>query len=603
MSSSLPAPAVSDAATGRHEGEGLRPASALDLRHALGIYIAIVLALGQGVLSHLDDSVFGYTYTDNLYNVWYLWWFKRAMETGHDPAHTHLIYALLPSVQVFVEFWVADTLGFALQHFTSLLAAYNLVVLLSFVLSAVFMYLLAGEFVESWLARFSAGFLYSFSTYHFFRATAHIGLATMEWLAFFAWRVVVFYRRPTALNAALAGLGLALVPLSDIYYLPYFALPFLVLFVAWRLIVDRHWFMQGRHFALAALGGAVAVAVAAPLLVGYVVLDPDMRAALPATSVDAVRYSADLLAFFLPNPGNPFLGAHTLSVYRAMHTDQLIEEGVFLGYPALFLSVIALFSRRNRERGALFWAVVAICGLVLGLGPEVRVGGHMVLPLPFYRLLFGWGPLATLRAPNRLGVLTLMAVSILSAFAVDELFGRLRGQGVKTLFTCIVFGLLGVSLALATVSSVEFPTVPAAAPPMYSRIASDHSDGLVLELPIVPFAPWYSYYQTVHHHPLVNGYVSRFTARMISSPWKVSYLQFLDPIDGEPHGGALAAGKLPPDPRFRADLRKRHVRYVLLNNFVFTPTQYAHVLAFLRGSLGPPWYTDPVTGQIAWKIG
>ena len=34
---------------------------------------------------------------------------------------------------------------------------------------------------------------------------------------------------------------------------------------------------------------------------------------------------------------------------------------------------------------------------VLGLGPEVRVGGHMVLPLPFYRLLFGWGPLATLR--------------------------------------------------------------------------------------------------------------------------------------------------------------------------------------------------------------
>ncbi len=603
MSSALPTPSLPHAPAEQPAEDARRPRSSLGAWEALGLYTSIVLVLAHGLLPHLGDHIFGFTYTDNFYNAWYFWWFKQAIESGQNPAHTHLIYGLLPSVQVFVEFWVADTLGFLLQQVTGLLSAYNLVILLSFVLSALFMYLLAGEFVGSWLARFSAGFLYSFSTYHFYRATAHIGLASIEWLAFFAWRVVVFYRRPTALNAALAGLGLALAALSDIYYLAYFAMPFLVLFVVWRLIDDRQWFMQGRHIVLAVLGGAVAIALATPLLAGYVLLDPDIRHALPVANADAVRYSADLLAFFLPGPSNPFLGHQTLSIYSAMRSDQMVEEAVFLGYPALLLSGIALLSRRNRTHGALFWLVVGVCGLVLALGPEPQVAGHTLISLPFYRFLFEWGPLTTLRAPNRLGVLTLTAVSILSAYAIGDVLEHLRTNWAKGVFGCVVVGLLGVSLALAAVFSVEFPSMPAQAPPIYSRIARDPSDGLVLELPIVPFAPWYSYYQTVHRHPLVNGYVSRFTQRMIASTWTVPYLRYLDPIDGVPHGGAMAQGKLPPDPRFRAALRKRHILYVLLNNWVFTPKEYAHVRAFLRGSLGPPWYTDPVTGQITWRIG
>ena len=66
--------------------------------------------------------------------------------------------------------------------------------------------------------------------------------------------------------AALAGVGLALVPLSDIYYLAYFAMPFLLLCGAWVLVTDRQWLLQRRVVCLILFGGIVAAALAGPLL-------------------------------------------------------------------------------------------------------------------------------------------------------------------------------------------------------------------------------------------------------------------------------------------------------------------------------------------------
>ena len=54
--------------------------------------------------------------------------------------------------------------------------------------------------------------------------------------------------------------------------------------------------------------------------------------------------------------------------------------------------------------------------------------------------------------------------------------------------------------------------------------------------------------------------------------------------------------------RFRSALRKSHIRYVVLNNAVFTPRQYTNVLRFLQGSLGAPQYVDPATRQVLWQI-
>src|SRR5450759_4186793 len=140
MSFARSTPSLPHATIEQPAEDARRPWFPLGAWSALCLYASVVLVLAHGLLAHLGDHIFGFTYTDNFYNAWYFWWFKQAIESGRDPAHTHLIYALLPSVQVFVEFWVADTLGFLLQQVTGLLPAYNLVILLSFVLSALFMY-------------------------------------------------------------------------------------------------------------------------------------------------------------------------------------------------------------------------------------------------------------------------------------------------------------------------------------------------------------------------------------------------------------------------------------------------------------------------------
>jgi len=181
------------------------------------------------------------------------------------------------------------------------------------------------------------------------------------------------------------------VPLSEVYFLPYFALPFVALFVGSKLVTDWRWFTVRRNVTLSALALFLALAIVGPLLApGYVRIDPDVRAmSTSAGQRDVETYSADLLAFFLPNNGNPFYTRLTWDVYTKMNSGGVPEEAVFLGYPTLLLGLGAFAFRRNRNPTTLLWLLVAVTGFVLALGPTLYVAGHAVMPLPTYNVVFG----------------------------------------------------------------------------------------------------------------------------------------------------------------------------------------------------------------------
>ena len=51
---------------------------------------------------HLSDSIMGpYLYGDSFWYTWYPYAFRHAVAAGQDPSYTHLIYALLPHIQLF----------------------------------------------------------------------------------------------------------------------------------------------------------------------------------------------------------------------------------------------------------------------------------------------------------------------------------------------------------------------------------------------------------------------------------------------------------------------------------------------------------------------
>jgi len=572
---------------------------------ALLAYTFLSLAITYPLIFHLRDVTAGPSPDgDNLWFVWLLWAYRNAVLSGHDPNRTHLIFALLPSVQVFADAHFNMLVGIPLQLITDPLTVYNLLVLTSFVLSGLTMYLLAQEFVTDRFACFAAGFLYTFSTYHFARAAGHFGLMTLQWLPFCAWRLFAFYRRPNRTNAVLAGVGIALVPFSDLYYLAYFLVPFGLLLIVGVLVVNRGWFAQARNLRLSALALIVAAVIAGPVLSSFLSVDPEVQAVIQTESqLGKESLSSDLAAFVLPSSANPLFGTHTQPFYRQFKTPyQPIETSSFLGYPTLLFALLTFLFRRGRTRNTAFWLILTVGGIILTLGPTLFILGHRVIPLPAYNLLFNWPFLSNYRAPNRLTVLPLVALAVLSAYGIALLRAATHHwRAAAVALPGVVIVLLGAAVAENVLWSFPYPTAPIHTSALYTQIAADHEDTSLLDVPL-GFSGAYQYDQTIHHKPLVFGFGPRITAQMLGSVYNLPYMAQFIPIGDGAHLQITGnEGDIASHASFSDVLQEHKIKYLVMHRTV-EPDSYAKMRAFLVSQLGVPFYDNGAEGLTAWRI-
>lgn len=604
---------------------------------AFALYVVLTLAVTFPVIFHLNDSIIGtYPNGDNMWYVWYIWWFRTAIGLGQDPSFTHMIYALVPHVQIFAASTSNGALGALLLFVLSPLAAYNILVLLGFALSGFTMYLLANEFVKNRLACFVAGFLYTFTTDHFWRAEGHLDLVTLQWLPLLVWRVFAFYRRPTRMNAVWMGLSIAIVPLSDLYLSAYFLVPFALLFVIWLLLTDRAWLANRSHLLLAGLAVLITIIVALPPLYSSLFqVDPDTRAAVITST--AVRftasYSSDLAAYFLPQPFNPLFGWIGRSIYMRMENGPNIEQANYLGWVTILLAGSAFLFIRNRTRTTVLWLALALTGIVMSLGPFLHVagGGGLRHANPFYDILYNLPVLSNFRAPNRMGPTVTLALALLAAYTIESLtlvFGRLdlrlrpiagaRASRVALVAFCVVAMVL--SLAEHIQFAFPFPSSSVHVPAVYYQMAADPTPGDVLSLPVYPRGSD-QFYQTIHHRPLIGGYSERESLPMERSIENLPYLSFLYPFDS-PIAGDPAAPTLlshgdvyPITITFKQGLEDAGIRYVVYNswvvpvapNYPILDTRYPTILKpwmrqFLLQQLGAPIYDNAAEGVTAWRL-
>ncbi len=608
---------------------------------ALLLYTAATLAITYPLIWHLSDWIVGPNAGgDAAWQPWNLWWYRRALSTGQDPAYTHLIFALTPQVHMFGLQYTNWVIGGILQFVTSPLATYNLVVLIGFAFSGLTMYLLASEFTSSRLACFVAGFLYDFSTYHFLRSFGHLDLATLQWLPLCAWRVFVFYRRPSLGNALWMGLTIALVPLSDFYLSAYFLVPFALLFVAGLLWKNRTWMTTPRNLALTGLALALALAVAIIPLWSSLRVDPSEQVALSQYAAAGISvYSGDLLAYFVPHALNPLVSGNLVlsSVISPMYahmSGNLIEQSNYLGWVTISLGLATFLFAARRTRANLFWLGLSIFALLLSLGTRLRVAGYTIMPLPFYKVVFGLVPvLANFRAPNRLGAVVLLGMAVLAAQGFTEIAdvvasaarrlparlhttreivlpaGMVAGA-VRALPVVLAGLVLVASLAENIQGGFPLPSTPIQTPSFYSQVAANHDDGLLLDLPLYPRGLDH-YYQIIHQKPLVGGYPLRMTTDMMLSLENVPYLSYFD-LYPELYRTEVAwspsttpddvrLGDIYPVPAtFRQALQEFNIRHVVLHHDF--PSTYPWMRAYLISELGTPDYDSDTFGLTAWHI-
>ncbi len=463
-------------------------------------YLVSTLAFFFPALPFLSEALPGgpVAAIDGWQNVWHLWWAEQAVRSGTNPFFTPLLYH--PDGVNLAVHPLNLSNGLLVLPITALfgpLPAYNVALLLAFVLSGLGAYLLAREVGAGPQSAFVAGLLFSFGPFHATKAyDGQLEWIAIQWVPLYVWMLLHTLNSARVLPAVVAGLLLALVGYTSLYYLIFMAVlsPLLVLLHLPPAPSFRIRITQLAHLALVPL---VAIVALAPILAG---LTTAVRAvtgsAAPGSSAidpELVARSANLLDFWLPSYLHPLWGDLIAQLGPWLHPN-IAAWNHALGYTALALAVVACCTEWRR---AWPWLVIAIIGLWLALGPLLNIGDRQFEAPMLYRLLMAIPGMEIARRPGHFVVLTLLALVPLAALGLDALRQR-YGSNVLA---------LAVLLAALELAPPAWTLQRSITHPAFSELA--RSDGAVLVLPIDNDSSASLTQQIVHGRPLVGGFLAR----------------------------------------------------------------------------------------------
>jgi O-antigen/teichoic acid export membrane protein len=489
-------------------------------------YTGITALITWPVATRFGSSFYGIP-NDNLGGIWFYWWWNHARELGVDPAHSPLLSAPfgidVGSIPVQpVEKWVATLLTGPLGE----VATYNLIVLSSFPLAGLAMYLFANGLLKNRMAAAIAGGIYTFSPFHLGMALNYTALAATYWVPLYA---LCLYRALTVrswkwIAATVLCYGVLLI---SSYYYGFFAAAVtgVVLVVAAvrgrRLIASAVTGLKAKRLSRGRLATVVVGSVGGAGIMSLILARPislylDDRAGFTRPLSEAVRYSARPWAWFIPGRDHPVMGDRLSTFYdRHLNESPVYEQALYLGYGALALAVCGYFLvRKRRELRRVFGyaGLLAVSGALIALGPFIPLsstyysnwaGFEDEAKIPFVgRLLYEIAP--TFRFFSRAQVFVVLGLALAAGVGAVWLLTRRRrlvGTGVLVLLC----GLVAFEYTNRPPARVfEIPK----APEVYRWLKDRPGQPIVAEYPMsggaTPRSLFYMFWERYHAKPIVN---------------------------------------------------------------------------------------------------
>jgi hypothetical protein len=511
-------------------------------------YLVLGLAMTWPLVLRITSNLPGDAHKDGLedayQNVWNLWWTVEALRRPTNlwvtdmlfhPDGPNLLFHTLSPINTFMAAPVTALWG--------PIAGFNAVVLASFALGGLGMWLLARRRCGPGPALL-AGVVYVASPFHLASLVfdGQLQIFALQWLP---WYIHFFllalwpqaappdqpplaraqhggggilplrtlFTRLELRAALLAGFFLTLTAWGDWYY-TLFLLMFSAAALAWRL-----WTLRGAYaralpaplLTIAAVFTLGAGPLIGPMLIeaargGYVSILP---------SDEPGRLSADLLAYLVPQRIHPIWGAAPW----AWGVDYSVNRRFYLGLSVSALAALALWHRP----AARPWGLTALGFAILSLGPSLRINGvdtGLVLP---YRLIADLPIVQLTRQPDRFNVLVTIALGMLAAHGAAVLLQRFAtspqrttqpGLAPSSLASAVprwlTLALLGGLILLEYWSSPIVTRTPPV-PPFYAALPA--GPGALIEYPFHPLVTYRDAermrFQTIHERPISGGYHSR----------------------------------------------------------------------------------------------
>ncbi len=418
---------------------------------------------------------------DVLGNLWALDWVSRHLLTPLRLFAANVYYPY-PASLACTESLLSQSIvaGPLLALGVPLVAAYNILWLATFPLSGLGAFLLARRLTGSRTGAAVAGVAYAFSSYRL-ESMAHLQTLSIQWLPFVVLFLVRCLEAPTIRNLAGLDAFVLLQALSSGYYAallgPALLLPlgFAARRAGWPTTVR----------ILAAL--AVAALVASPAFLPY--WQAQRALGLERHHRELVGWSAGWSSYLRPGAR---LWLPTLGPLR-----QLFQEGPAF-YPGTVVLLLAGAALVLRPRPVGLLVVLGATGVLLSLGPEVRVG-PWTMPGP-YELLRALPGFRLLRTPSRMAPMAIVALSALAAVGwvgIAERWPSARRWGW-------VVVLAATTEAACMRSGGLFAVLPG--PPPFANWLAAAPRGPVLEIPWTTYDAPSVYASVFHGQQLVNGW-------------------------------------------------------------------------------------------------
>lgn len=523
---------------------------------ALPFYTLAALAVTYPTFLRLGTAFFGYP-PDALYYIWLTWWRKFSLLQGLDYFYQPLSQYPFGTEQVVPGFsglmWPLALLAIPFGE----VAAYNLLILLSIVLSGWLAYRVARQFLQRQVVCLIVGLLFAFSPMGMFNILSHIDLAQQWVIPLFMLALIALERRRTALSALGVGAAFALAN----YINPYYGHAVAVAAVTYALVrAAAQWrrggwraALDGRHFALYGLAVVSSVLLFLPELIP-VLRETYLAPASPIQRLSRLSQgefwfldgSSRPWNFLLPSIEHPVLGRAVTRLYEWFsriqrvdfapdwikvrfqmdsrwfwHSINVAQDGLYLGYANL---AVAWYALRQWRRGKLsgsehaaggaergLWVACFLALFVVGalftLPPYLPVGAVLhhvwkplhavVIPLPSLITM----ELATpLRTTLRIMPLSVLGLAMVVGWGLETLLGRLEAARWRVL-------AVAVFVLVAGFEYLHLTHLTSFAVPAYARWMADQPPGTPVA--VYPYGERLNgAYQTIHEQPLAD-YMNR----------------------------------------------------------------------------------------------
>jgi hypothetical protein len=511
----------------------------------LGTYAVLTVALTWPFAANLHVMDAG----DSAFFAWEIGWTVHALKT--DPAqlpHANIFYPLRYTLGMDEPVLGTTLLVLPLAVFTDdAVLLYNVVRLLTFLLSALTAYWLARELgVGEWIA-LVAGALFAFSPIRTDQV-AHLSTLGTQWWPLVLLFTIRFARSNRTRDALLAALFFVLAFLACGYQ------GVIAAAVLPPTLAVLFWGRWNRTKA-----GLLAVGLAGLALLPVYVMHE--RALAPERYArgeeETILYSAPVESFLSTSAWNRVYGEAT-DAFRTVGPNNLFPG---LVVPGLVLAgVIAVWRGRERpSREAVAFGALLLMAALVALGPRVRAFGHDLGPGPWGLLRDVVPVFRMIRVTSRAGVFLALPLVMLAALALR----RLRPKPAAL----AVIGAL--ALAETVIAPIPMPQwsklidTRRDPPPVYRWIAGQPGRDAIVHLPMLDVyglerrpafhESVYMVYSTLHWKPLVNGYAGIEPRH---------YVEIRE----------LARGF--PSEKFLGALRAIGTRYVILHRRGYGPFQW-----------------------------